>query len=474
MSTGIEAAGQPPGSADYPMPEEAFDEAFAAPGEPRPHYAQVMAALAGHDLDGLRAETEAGLERIGAGFGDATAFRADPVPRLFTAAEWERIERGLVQRARGINAFLIDAYGDQRGFEEGPFPRRLLETSPGFEPATRGLLSEEAPPAAVCGMDLIRAPDGEPLVLEDNLRTPSGLAYAAAVREVVTGLCEWPVAPRPLDGFWGLLGDALRAAAPDGRDEPSLALLSDGEGSDAWYEQRWLAGEIGAVIATLSDLRSSAAGLFARVDGKERPVDVVYRRIDDRLTGADGALTELGETLVPPLRAGKVRCLNAFGTGLADDKLAHAHTEGMIRFYLGEEPLLRSVPALDPASGRGRQALEERPDDLVVKPRGGFGGDGVVLLGPAGGEERADAVRRIRQDPDSLMVQPLVHFSTHPTVAGGRLRPRHVDLRPFVVCGPEGAHVFPGGLTRFAPEEGEMVVNSSRGGGGKDTWVIDA
>jgi uncharacterized circularly permuted ATP-grasp superfamily protein len=146
----------------------------------------------------------------------------------------------------------------------------------------------------------------------------------------------------------------------------------------------------------------------------------------------------------------------------------------MIRFYLGEEPLLRSVPALEPASGEGRQALEERPDDLVVKPRGGFGGDGVVLLGPAGGEERGDAVRRIRHDPGSLMVQPLVHFSTHPTVAGGQLRPRHVDLRPFVVCGPQDAHVFPGGLTRFAPGEGEMVVNSSRGGGGKDTWVIDA
>ena len=464
-------AGLPAGSEDYPVPEETFDEAFAAAGEPRPPYAPVLAAIGDQDLEALAGEAAAGLERMGAGFGDDEGFRIDPVPRVLTASDWEPIEAGLAQRARGLNAFIADAYGEQRGFDDGPFPRRLLETSPGYEPASRGLLGE-APAATVCGMDLVRGPGGEPMVLEDNLRTPSGLAYAAAAREVVGGLCDWPVDPRPLEPFWPRLAEALRASAPDGGDDASVAVLSDGPESDAWYEQNRLAELIGAFVVTPADLTGSPAGLRARVDGDRRPVDVVYRRIDDPLTGPDGAPTPLGEVMLPPLRSGKVRCANAFGTGLADDKLAHAYTEEMIRWYLGEEPLLRSVRALDPASEKGRETLSERPDDLVVKPRGGFGGEGVVLLESADPGDRAEAIRRVRQDPGSFVTQAIVHFSTHPTVAGGRLRPRHVDLRPFVVCSPAGTHVFPGGLTRFAPEAGGMVVNSSAGGGGKDTWVI--
>ncbi|HKG35567.1 MAG TPA: circularly permuted type 2 ATP-grasp protein [Solirubrobacterales bacterium] len=473
----MKTSAAPGGSAnfdDYPVTGEGFDEAFAAPGRPRDHYEGILAALEDCDLKRLASRAAEEIERLGADFGDDQGFRIDPVPRLFTGPEWERIELGLVQRARAINAFVADAYGDQRGFGDGPFPRRLLETSPGYEPMTQGLLDPDAHAAVVCGMDLVRGADGRPMVLEDNLRTPSGLAYAEAARKVITGLCDWPLRPRPHEDFAVRLGAALRASAPDPASEPSIAVLSEGSGSDAWFEQTRLADGIGGFVVTPADLSGSAAGLRSRIEGRERPVDVVYRRVDDPLTGPDGAPTPLGELLGPPLRSGRLRCVNAFGTGLADDKLAHAYSEEMIRFYLGEEPILASVPTLDAATPEAAEALAERPEELVIKPRGGYGGQGVVLLGSAAAEERREAIRRVSEDPGSVVIQPLVHLSTHPTVAEGRLRPRHVDLRPFVVSSAEGGHVFPGGLTRFAPGEGDMVVNSSRGGGGKDTWLVEA
>jgi uncharacterized circularly permuted ATP-grasp superfamily protein len=463
----------PEGAEDYPAQADAFDEAFLGPGEARPLYAALLETLAGCHLDGLAKRSANRLRGRGAGYGDEEAFTFDPVPRLFSAAEWKLAEAGLRQRIEAMNAFLADAYGEQRAFAAGVVPRRLLETSPSYEPAMRGLLGD-GPAAAICGLDLLRAQAGELMVLEDNLRMPSGIAYATAARAAIEDLVEWPLRPRPLDAFEPQLAAALRSAAPDGHGDPSIAVLSQGPDSLAWYEQGRIAKAVGAELVTLEDLVVSGDRLFARTDGGRRPVDVVYRRLEEeRLTGADGEPTPLGEILLPPLRAATLRCVNAFGSGLADDKLAHAYTEEMIRFYLDQEPILRSVPTIDPCGPAGRAAIAESPERLVVKPRDGFGGAGIVLMDRADPQRRHQALRDLERDPGALAVQLLTPLSTHPTIRDGRLRPRHVDLRPFVVSGAHGTHVFPGGLTRFAPDAGQMVVNSSRGGGGKDTWVVE-
>jgi uncharacterized circularly permuted ATP-grasp superfamily protein len=393
---------------------------------------------------------------------------------LIDAAEWERLQAGLLQRARALNAFIADAYGPQRIFDAGVVPRRLLETSTGYSPAMRGLLDSGAPAATVAGLDLVRGRNGELRVLEDNLRMPSGACYALGVREVVTQELEGVGGPRGFDGYLEKLGKAIRAAAPEGRDEPFAVLLSDGPENGAWYEHERIGRELGLPIVQPNRLETSRGRLFARISRERHQVDVIYRRLDaDQLTGKDGSLTELGELLVPALRSGRLRCANAFGTGLADDKLTHAYVERMIGFYLGEEPLLRSVPSYDLLDEEAREEAMERLGELVIKPRGGFGGHGVTIMPRASEPERKRAVGVVRRRPEHFIAQEPVDISTHPTIRGGSLRPRRIDLRPFVISSADGEVAMTGGLTRFAQGAGEMVVNSSQGGGCKDTWVVE-
>lgn len=461
--------------ARYEPETDCFDEAFAAEGEPRPHYAPLLEALAQKDLEGLRERVEAGVASHGLTFGEGEPIAVDPVPRLLTGEEWERLEAGLLQRVRALNAFLLDAYGPQRIFDAGVMPRRLLKTSEGYAPAVQGLLDPTVPPATVAGLDLVRGRDGELRVLEDNLRMPSGAAYALAVREVVAAELEVPLRPRGHGGYLQRLGAALRAAAPEGRGEPVVAILSDGPENGAWYEHERIARELGLPIVTPEQLELSRERIFARLSRERRvQVDVIYRRQDaDRLTKEDGSLTELGELLLPALRSGRLRCANALGTGLADDKLTHAYVERMIDFYFGEEPLLRSVPSYDLSNEDDRREAMERLDELVIKPRGGFGGHGVTIMPRASEPERKRAVAVVRRRPERFIAQEPVEISSHPTVRGGALRPRRVDLRPFVVSAPGGETAMIGGLTRYAQGAGEMVVNSSQGGGCKDTWVLE-
>lgn len=474
MATTLNPARPFPGAGDYPLDAGHCDEAFAPTGAPRPPYAELLDALARHDLVVLRERVRSKAAAAGLSFGPERALAVDPVPRLLVAAEWSRLQAGLLQRARALNSFLADAYGDQRIFDAGVVPRRLLETSEGYEPRMRGLLDPGVPAATVAGFDLIRDPTGSLLVLEDNLRMPSGASYAAALREVVEPELGAPLHPAPLDDYPRLLGAAIRDAAPDARADPAVALLSDGPDSGAWYEHRRLAHEIGIPIVTAGQLEQSRGRLFARRGRERQQLDVVYRRLDeDRLSAADGSLTPLGELLLPALESGRLRCLNAFGTGLADDKLAHAYAESMVRFYLDEEPLLRSVPSFDLSDPEARAAAAERLDELVIKPRDGFGGRGVTIMPRATESQRRRAIGLVRRRPERFIAQETVDLSSHPTVCGGRLRPRRVDLRPFVVSGAAGPRAMTGGLTRYARGAGEMVVNSSRGGGCKDTWVVE-
>jgi uncharacterized circularly permuted ATP-grasp superfamily protein len=279
---------------------------------------------------------------------------------------------------------------------------------------------------------------------------------------------------RSIEPVYDVLGAALRAAAPEGVDDPSVVLLSDGPSNSAWFEHETIARRLALPLVGLADLAPRAGRLYARVGPRLQPVDVVYRRTDeDRLADEHGRPTPLAQALLEPLRRGTVACFNAFGAGLGDDKLVHAYVEAMVRFYLGEEPLIDSVPTYDLGDPSDRMHALERLDELVVKPRTGFGGHGVVIVPHATREDRALIERAIRAQPGRYIAQETIALSRHPTVCGARLEPRHIDLRPFVVTSGHDVSVIPGGLTRVAFDPGALVVNSSQNGGGKDTWVLE-
>ena len=458
----------------YSPDPDCADEAYDADGAARPLYRELLEELGGRDLAALQARVEAMVADCGLTFGEDRPVPIDPVPRLIGAEEWEKLEAGLLQRAGALNAFIADAYGPQRIFDAGVVPRRLLETSEGYAPAMEGLLDPEVPAAMVAGLDLVRDREGELQVLEDNLRMPSGACYTLGVREIVAPELNAPFEPRDLGGYLEKLGEAIRTAAPHDREEPFAVVLSDGPENGAWYEHARVGRELGLPIVTPGQLEATRGRLFARIARRRHQVDVVYRRLDaDQITEADGRPTELGELLLPALRSGRLRCVNAFGTGLADDKLAHAYVERMVDFYLGEAPLLRSVPSYDLSDEADREVAMDRLDELVIKPRGGFGGHGVTIMPRASEPERKRALAVVRRRPERFIAQEPVALSTHPTIRGGGLRPRRVDLRPFVISSAGGQAAMMGGLTRFARRAGEMIVNSSQGGGCKDTWVVE-
>jgi uncharacterized circularly permuted ATP-grasp superfamily protein len=418
-------------------------------------------------LADLAARVQRALRERGVGFrsaGGSTDFVVDPVPRVLAAAEWEALEAGLTQRVRALNAFVADVYGPRRAVAEGVVPERVIESAESFEPAMCGLRPPGDMWVGIAGLDLVRDEHGELLVLEDNLRTPSGIAYAVEARRAVLSLLQPDgSAPRPLDGVAGMLADTLRAASP-GPEDPYVVVLTDGPDNSAAFEHAWLAEALGAPLAVPGELE--LRGDVLRHAG--RAVDVVYRRTD-----ADVVDTGVGSLLTPPARAGTLGIVNAFGTGVADDKLAHAYVEDMVRFFLGEEPLLRSVETFDLGEPHTLERALDVFDELVIKPRVGHGGIGVMICAHA---ERADIEllrEAVRAAPGEYVAQRLVRISLHPTVIDGELRPRHVDLRPFVFMrGGTEAAVMPGALTRVAFEEGALVVNSTQNGGAKDTWVL--
>jgi uncharacterized circularly permuted ATP-grasp superfamily protein len=417
--------------------------------------------VAGRNLAALFDAVEARTDGVTFRSDAGDRFHVDPVPRVITADEWVVLERGLAQRARALNAFVADVYGERRCVAAGAIPARVIDGAAHHEPELRGVRAPQGVWIGVAGLDLVREPGGSFLVLEDNAMTPSGLAYATAARDAVGA--ELGDGPVGLDGLPELLAGALAAVHPPAEDGGAV-VLTDGPGNSAHWEHAWCASALGVPLVAPEDLRSDGLRLWS---GEQR-VTAVYRR-----TNADRLDTPVGRLLEGPLRAGTLGVLNGFGTGVADDKLSHAYVDTMIRFYLGEEPALGSVRTYDVGEQAVLEEVLDRLPELVIKPRDGHGGHG-VMLGPHAEAADIEAMRaQLAAEPERFVAQPLVVLSEHPTVVGGRLENRHVDLRPFVFLhDPGDARVLPGGLTRVALDAGAMVVNSSQNGGAKDTWVL--
>ena len=408
--------------------------------------------------------------------GNVEAFVVDPVPRVIERDEWADLAAGLAQRAEALERFVADVYGERLIVAAGRVPWTAIETAEFFEPRMAQL-----PPASgrwipIAGLDVVRDGDGPFAVLEDNVRTPSGIAYAMAARDALSGHLSVPdgMHVRSLEPAYDWLGESLRAAAPpEAGERPAVVVLTDGPSNSAYYEHGEIARRLGLPLVLLGDLSVRSKRLFARTEKGTVAVDVVYRRSnEDRLFDHRGSPTALGELLLGPLEAQTLACVNAFGTGVADDKLVHSYVEEMVRFYLGEEPLLKSVPTYDPSQPGVLAMVQERIGELVVKPRGGHGGIGVIVGPRSDRQTLAEVSRELETSPERFVVQETVQLSRQPTVCGDQLEPRHVDLRPFTFATGDRIEVFPGGLTRVALERGSLVVNSSQQGGAKDTWVL--
>lgn len=455
-----------------PYVPDGFDEAIDAEGGPRGAYAELLPALEELDLDQAADGIRDHLRTHGVDFkGDEgpEEFPLDVVPRVLSAAEWDELERGLRQRARALNEFIRDTYTEQRIVREGAIPTRVIETSENLEPEMMGV-EVRGQHAPVIGFDIVRGDDGAFRILEDNALNPSGIAYALAARTAIDAFVplQPPTERRDVAFAVELLGRVLRAASPDG-DDPSMALISEGEENGAWFEHVALAERLGIPIVDPEDLEVRDGRLYGAPPGEEPiALQVIYLRDNvAKLRDENGDPTWQHE-LLEPVRRGTLGTVSSFGSGVGDDKLTHAYSEELIRFYLGEEPIIPTVRTYDMAVTEAREQVFERIDEMVVKPRAELGGRGVVIGKHATAEEREEVIRLARETPEDYVAQETIRLSTHPTWCDGRLEPRHIDLRAYAY----GEEIAPGGLTRVALERGSLIVNSTQGGGAKDTWVL--
>ena len=462
----------------------AFDEMFAADSEVRLPSREIHAALAQMSTDELRGRTEALASSYlaqGVTFdfaGEERPFPLDAVPRVIDRAEWSHLEAGVSQRVRALEHFLTDIYGAQRCIADGVLPARLISSSSHYHREAAGIESANGVRIQVSGIDLIRDENGVWRVLEDNVRVPSGVSYVISNRRVMAQtLPELFVSMRvrPVGDYPNQLLNALRASAPRGVDDPTVVVLTPGVYNSAYFEHTLLARLMGVELVEGRDLYCSGGKVFMRTTAGPQRVDVIYRRVDDEFLDpltfrADSMLGTPG--LMLAARLGNVTITNAVGNGVADDKLVYTYLPDLVRYFLDEDPI---IPNVDTWRLEDPGALEEvldRLHELVVKPVDGSGGKGLVV-GPAASRDELDALRgRLLADPRGWIAQPVVQLSTIPTLVDEGVRPRHADLRPFAVNDGRDVWVLPGGLTRVALPEGELVVNSSQGGGSKDTWVV--
>ena len=468
------------------MPPAFYDEMHDAAGAVRPHYKPVAEWLANTPAPRIaqkRDEAERAFHRLGITFavtGEETGTERlipfDLVPRIIAAPEWDVLERGLVQRVRALNAFLDDVYHDQKILDGGPVPADRILGNTQYRAEMRGVDVPGRIYAHVAGVDVVRAGAGEFYVLEDNLRVPSGVSYMLENRKMMMRLLPELFAAlsvRPVQHYPDVLLDNLRGVSPE-RDDPTVAVLTPGPWNSAYFEHTFLAQQMGVELVEGQDLFVRDDNVYMKTTKGPERVHVIYRRVDDdfldpRAFRADSMLGVPG--LFSAYRAGRVTLANAIGTGVADDKSIYPYVPEMIRWYLAEEPILHNVPTFQCHRREEREHVIAHLSELVVKETHGAGGYG-MLVGPASTTAEREAFRaRILAEPDKYIAQPTLALSTCPTFVEAGVAPRHIDLRPYVLSG-KSVNVVPGGLTRVALREGSLVVNSSQGGGTKDTWVL--
>ena len=468
-----------------------FDEMRAENGAVRTAYAEIAAWLDGAPRELLvrkREEAERLFRRIGVTFA-VYAEGGDPerlipfdiIPRVLDAAEWDILTAGLTQRVNALNAFLRDVYGARDIIRAGKIPEALVVQNPAFQAQMQGLVVPGGVYTHIAGIDLVRTGPEEFYVLEDNCRTPSGVSYMLEDRAVMMRLFPELFARAgvaPVARYPEMLLRTLQSVAPPAcRGEPTIVLLTPGQFNSAYYEHCFLADEMGIELVEGGDLVVEGGKVFMRTTGGLKQVDVIYRRLDDDYLDPlafrpDSTLGAPG--LMAAYRNGAVTLANAVGAGVADDKAVYMFVPQMIRFYLGEEPILNNVPTWDCGKDDDLSYVLDHLAEIVVKEKRGSGGYG-MLVGPASTKaEIQKFAKGLKARPDQYIAQPTLSLSTCPTFTDAGVAPRHIDLRPFVLVGGDGVRIVPGGLTRMALREGSLVVNSSQGGGTKDTWVLRA
>ncbi|OBK18147.1 circularly permuted type 2 ATP-grasp protein [Mycobacterium asiaticum] len=463
---------------------EAFDEMFDAQGNVRGPYKGIYAELAPTDASELKARAEAlGRAFIDQGItfslsGQERPFPLDLVPRVISAAEWTRLERGITQRVKALEMYLDDIYGDQEILRDGVIPRRLITSCEHFHREAVGIVPPNGVRIHVAGIDLIRDDRGDFRVLEDNLRSPSGVSYVMENRRTMARVFPNLFAThrvRTVDDYSSHLLRALRNSAATNEADPTVVVLTPGVYNSAYFEHSLLARQMGVELVEGRDLFCRDNQVYMRTTEGQRQVDVIYRRIDDAFLDplqfrADSVLGVAG--LVNAARAGNVVISSSIGNGVGDDKLVYTYVPTIIEYYLGEKPLLANVDTYRCWLDDEREEVLDRINELVIKPVEGSGGYGIVFGPEASDRELAAISKKIRDDPRAWIAQPMMELSTVPTRIGDSLAQRYVDLRPFAVNDGNDVWVLPGGLTRVALVEGSRVVNSSQGGGSKDTWVL--
>lgn len=412
----------------------------------------------------------AGIERI---------FPFDILPRIITSAEWDHIEAGIKQRLRALNLFLKDVYHDQQIIKDGIIPAWLVASCPHF---TREVFGIDVPYdiyVHISGIDLIRGEDGGFFILEDNLRTPSGVSYMLENREVTKRLFSDQLSEnnvRMVNNYPLLLHSILLSLSPRPVSNPTAVILTPGIFNSAYYEHTFLARQMGIPLVEGRDLVVSNHKVYMKTTHGLDQVDVIYRRVDDEYLDPltfrpDSALGVPG--LIGAYRKNNVAIVNAVGNGVADDKAVYSYVPDMIRYYLNEEPILPNVPTYQMNDAAAREHVFKNITDMVIKRTNQSGGYGMLMGNSATDEEIEKFKTEVNKNPREFIAQPIIKLSTVPCFIDGKFQPRHVDLRPYALCGPSGIHIVPGGLTRVALREGSLVVNSSQGGGSKDTWVVD-
>lgn len=477
---------------ETPLPlafDEMLGDVAASTGQPRLPYQELDTWLRSLPPDYLakrHAQAEVLFRRMGitfAVYGDADASERlipfDVIPRILTKTEWNKLERGLVQRAQALNVFLNDIYHDQEILKAGLIPQELILTNPAYTPEMQGIDIPHDIYVQIAGIDLVRTGPDQFYVLEDNARTPSGVSYMLENREVMMRLFPELFSRYridPVENYTTLLLQTLQSVAPHRKDNPTLVVLTPGQHNSAYFEHTFLADRMGVELVEGTDLFVQDLKVYMRTTRGPVQVDVIYRRVDDAFLDplTFNPTSVLGVPgLMQAYLAGNVNLVNGVGTGIADDKAIYSYMPEIIRFYTGEAPLIDNVPTYRAREPEALREILEHLDELVVKRVDGSGGYG-MLIGPHATKAELAAFRdHLAMHPEHYIAQPTLALSTCPTYVESGLAPRHVDLRPFVLTGSHGTRMVAGGLTRVAMREGSLVVNSSQGGGTKDTWVMD-